>query len=88
MKSLESCQYSFAIFDFRRCFVVVNLYQTEHKIVHTVYLKLPFLSCRLSIQEGLFVGTTSSIVQLVESFNGFFRCPSDSGKCKGNLLAC
>ena len=66
MKSLESCQYSFAIFDFRRCFVVVNLYQTEHKIVHTVYLKLPFLSCRLSIQEGLFVGTTSSIVQLVD----------------------
>ena len=85
MKSLESCQYSFTIFDFCRCFPVVNLYQIGRKIAHTVYLKLPFLSCRLSIQQGLFVGTTSSIVQFVESFNGFFQCPSENGKCKGNL---
>ena len=85
MKSLESCQYSFTIFDFCRCFAVVNLYQIGRKIAHTVYLKLPFLSCRLSIQQGLFVGTTSSIVQFVESFNGFFQCPSENGKCKGNL---
>lgn len=37
-----------------------------------------------SISEGFFVGTASSIVQLVEDFNGFFKCPSDNGKCKGN----
>ena len=34
------------------------LYHIVHKIAHTVYLKRPFLSCTLSIQEGLFVGTT------------------------------
>ena len=66
-------------------FVFVILYQIGHKIVHMVYLKLRFLFCRLSIQERLFVGTTSSIVQFVQGFNEFFQCPSDNGKCKGNL---
>lgn len=31
------------------------------------------------------MGTTSSIVQFVQSLNAFFQCPSENGKCKGNL---
>lgn len=46
-----------------------------------------FLCCcfSISIPEGVFVATTSSIVSFVEQFNKFFKCPSKDGKCRGKL---
>ena len=40
----------------------------------------------IEVTEGLFVGTTSSVVKFVGEFNRYFRCPSNSGKCKGKCV--
>ncbi|XP_068714280.1 uncharacterized protein [Montipora foliosa] len=40
----------------------------------------------ITVSEGLFVATTSSIVNFVREFNKFFRCPSMEGRCKGSLV--
>lgn len=44
--------------------------------------------CRIEVPEGLFVGTTSSVVTFVEKFNKYFKCPSDKGRCKGMQAFC
>ena len=31
------------------------------------------------------MATTSSIVNFVEGFKSFFKCPSNNGRCKGSL---
>lgn len=65
-------------------FVVMFYYVDDYELEHTFTFFYCFLACNISISEGFFVGTASSIAQLVEDFNGFFKCPSDNGKCKGN----
>ena len=56
-------------------FVVMFYYVDDYELEHTFTFFYCFLACNI---------TASSIVQLVEDFNGFFKCPSDNGKCKGN----
>lgn len=65
-------------------FVVMVYYVDDYELEQTFTFYYCFLVCTISISERLFVGTTSSIVQFVEDLNGFFKCPSDNGKCKGN----
>ena len=38
---------------------------------------------RITAPEGLFLGTTSSVITFVKEFNKFFNCPSKNGQCKG-----
>lgn len=40
---------------------------------------------RISMSEGLFIGTTSSVVSLFGDFNKYFTCPSDNRQCKGKI---
>ena len=47
------------------------------------FLFVFFFSSGTDVPEGLFMATTSSIVDFVEDFNQFFKCPSNNGKCKG-----
>lgn len=37
--------------------------------------------------EGLFVATTSSIVDFVDEINHYFKCSSHNGKCRGEILS-
>ena len=43
-----------------------------------------FLDLRAAVTEGLFVGTSSSVVNSVGQFNRFYKCTSNDGTCKGN----
>ncbi|KAK3721418.1 hypothetical protein QZH41_008031 [Actinostola sp. cb2023] len=43
-------------------------------------------SKEITVPMGIFVSTTSSLLQLVGDFNHYFKCPSDNGRCKGKLV--
>lgn len=48
--------------------------------------KLCISVLRLDLEESLFVGTTSSMAELIQGFNRFFKCPSNDGACEGTIL--
>ena len=53
-------------------------------------LKLTFYSdtiffCSAEVPEGLFMATTSSIVDFVGEVNKYFKCTSNNGRCRGEI---
>lgn len=65
------------------CHIVLFSFHTDWDIPDRSIRFLIFFSSRSDVPEGLFLATTSSIVAFVEDFNQFFKCASNSGKCKG-----
>lgn len=63
--------------------IVLFSFHTDWDIPDRSIRFLIFFSSRSDVPEGLFLATTSSIVAFVEDFNQFFKCASNSGKCKG-----
>ena len=69
-------------------YLVLNNF-TEFLKENTVTNQQSFCVHRITAPEGLFLGTTSSVVNFVNDFNKFFKCPSKNGKCKGiNASSC
>ena len=59
-----------------------RLATVSHSLLELLIIIL-HLPHRIAVQEGLFVGMTSSIVALVQDFNRYFCCPSNNRACKG-----
>ena len=65
---------------------VVTVTQLAKRITNTATNQLTFLYNRITASEGLFVGTTSSVIAFVNDFNKFFKCPSNNGKASFTVI--
>ena len=52
----------------------------EHEVEIDISLWV-YIFCRVEVPEGLFIATTSSIVDFVGEVNKYFKCTSNNGRC-------